>query len=64
MPIRNFRVAIDQSDLDDLQRRLRSARWDRPAPDLGWPVGIEDGFLRRLVGLHSDLVDEVERELR
>jgi len=65
MPIRDFRVAIAESDLDDLQHRLRAARWDTPAPNLGGRVGIEDAFLRRLVDHWQHRFDwrDVERRI-
>jgi pimeloyl-ACP methyl ester carboxylesterase len=65
MSLRDFHVAIAQSDLDDLQRRLQMARWDTPAPDLGWQVGMQDRFLRRLTDHWQHRFDwrAVERQI-
>lgn len=48
MSITPFRIDIPQDDLDDLARRLESARWPDELPDAGWDYGVAAGFLREL----------------
>lgn len=43
-----FRIDIPQTDLDDLHRRLASARWPLARPDDGWSRGIPREHLREL----------------
>lgn len=47
--IRPFRIAIPQSDLDDLDARLARTRWPAELPDVGWSYGTPTGYLRELV---------------
>lgn len=44
-----FRISIPDADLDDLRRRLASARWPAAMPGDGWSRGIPAGYLRELV---------------
>lgn len=46
--IRPFRVAIPDSDLDDLWRRLDHTRWPDELPDVGWAYGVPRDYLREL----------------
>jgi pimeloyl-ACP methyl ester carboxylesterase len=46
--IRPFRIAVPQSDLDDLHRRLELALWPDELPDAGWEYGVAAGYLREL----------------
>ncbi|MFJ9367808.1 epoxide hydrolase family protein [Nocardia sp. NPDC101769] len=46
--IRPFRIAIPQSDLDDLVDRLARARWTRQLPGQGWERGVPVAYLREL----------------
>lgn len=43
-----FRIAVAQSDLDDLHRRLDAARWPDELPDAGWDYGVAASYLRDL----------------
>lgn len=43
------RIAIADSQLDDLRRRLEAARWPAELPGGDWDYGTEQGFLRSLV---------------
>lgn len=44
-----FRIAIPQTDLDDLRARLERARWfDETAPGAGWEGGPDGRYMRRL----------------
>jgi len=58
-------LATLRDDLDDLRRRLDdSAAAAAELPHRERPLLLVNGFLRRLVDLHEELVDEAERELR
>jgi DNA-binding PadR family transcriptional regulator len=58
-------LATLRDDLDDLRRRLDdSAAAAAEIPHRERPLLLVNGFLRRLVDLHEELVDEAERELR
>lgn len=46
--IRPFRIAVPTEQVDDLQRRLRTARWPMPLDDATWEDGTSLAFLRRL----------------
>ena len=46
--IRPFRIAIPQSDLDDLHARLDRTRWPDELAGVGWAYGIPRGYLREL----------------
>ena len=47
--IRPFRLAIAQSELDDLHDRLDRTRWPEELPGVGWAYGVPLGYLRELV---------------
>ncbi|MFI5973248.1 epoxide hydrolase family protein [Streptomyces sp. NPDC051452] len=47
--IRPFRLAVPQSDLDDLYDRLDRTRWPAELPGAGWEYGVPAGYLRELV---------------
>jgi PadR family transcriptional regulator, regulatory protein AphA len=54
-----------RDDIADLTERLgESEAAAEQLPHRRKYLELVNGFLRRLVGLHSDLVDEVERKLR
>ena len=43
-----FKIAIDQSQLDDLKRRLRATRWpDKETPN-DWSQGIPLAYVKEL----------------
>ncbi|MBF9326624.1 epoxide hydrolase family protein [Mycobacteroides chelonae] len=44
-----FRIAVPQSELDDLQRRLDHARWPAPLPTDSWSTGVPTWWLRQIV---------------
>ena len=57
-----FKVAIPDSDLDDMLARIRNTRW---APDVGnadWNYGVERGWLQDLVRYWSEQFDWREQE--
>jgi epoxide hydrolase len=47
--IQPYRVAIPQSDLDDLQARLARVRWPGELPDADWTYGVPLALVRDLV---------------
>lgn len=46
--VRPFELAIPQSDLDELSRRLEAVRWPAPATVPGWEQGVPIEQMRRL----------------
>ena len=47
--IRPYRLAVDESALADLKRRLAQVRWPDEAPEPPWRYGASVGFMRELV---------------
>src|SRR5439155_17731937 len=45
-----FRVEVGDDQLDDLRRRLATARWPEPAPVADWSQGVPLDWLRELCG--------------
>ena len=62
--IRPFRVAIPQTDLDDLAERLARTRWPGEPPGLGWSRGVPLAYLRELAGYWADGFDWRKQEAR
>lgn len=56
-PIEPFRIAVPQTEIDELRRRLRDTRWLSEVPDSGWLYGIDLGFTRDLVTYWADEFD-------
>jgi epoxide hydrolase len=52
-----FRVAIPQSDLDDLHDRLARTRWSSQIPGAGWSRGVPVEYLRELAEYWRDKYD-------
>jgi epoxide hydrolase len=46
--MRNYRIDIPQSDIDDLRRRLLATRWPEEIAGVGWDRGTPVGYLRDL----------------
>lgn len=46
--IRDFRIDIPQSQLDDLEARLAHTRWPDELPGVGWSRGVPVGYLKDL----------------
>lgn len=55
--MRPFPIAVAQTDLDDLRRRLDSARFPAELPGSGWDYGTEQAFLRSVVDRWRDGYD-------
>ncbi len=49
MHIRPFTIDTPRASLDDLERRLRAARWPDEAEGAGWSMGVSRGYLSELV---------------
>ncbi|MBG6140167.1 pimeloyl-ACP methyl ester carboxylesterase [Longispora fulva] len=47
-PMRAYRLAFPQSDLDDLHERLDRTRWPDELPGVGWSYGVPRDHLRDL----------------
>ena len=52
-----FRVSVPEAELDYLRRRLRDTRWPSRVEGAGWDYGIDDEYLRSLVGYWLDEFD-------
>jgi pimeloyl-ACP methyl ester carboxylesterase len=48
-PLEPFTIAIPDSELDDLHRRLVSARWPVELDGAGWDYGTDQAFLRSVI---------------
>jgi pimeloyl-ACP methyl ester carboxylesterase len=48
MSIRPFEISVPDSEIRDLQRRLRETRWPVAIPGAGWEMGMDDLYLRSL----------------
>ncbi|MET8627422.1 epoxide hydrolase family protein [Kitasatospora sp. NPDC004669] len=46
--IHPFRIAVPESDLEDLRRRLDRTRWPDELPGVGWAYGIPRDYLMEL----------------
>jgi microsomal epoxide hydrolase len=55
--IRPFRLAVDESAIADLKRRLAQARWPDEAPEPPWRYGTSVGFMRELVDYWAHAYD-------
>jgi len=48
MSIQPFKIAIPQTDLDDLRERLAHTRWPNQLPGVGWNRGVPLDYLKEL----------------
>jgi pimeloyl-ACP methyl ester carboxylesterase len=55
--VREFRIDVPQSDLDDLRDRLSRTRWPEPATVEGWTQGVPLDYLKRLCRYWADGYD-------
>lgn len=55
--IEPFEIAVDESVLEDLQRRLSSVRWPDAVEDAGWEYGSDLDFVRELVTHWREVYD-------
>ena len=57
-----FKIAIDDSQLEDLKRRLRATRWpDKETPD-DWSQGIPLQYMQEIVAYWAEIYDWRVRE--
>ena len=64
MEIAPFELAVPQTDLDDLARRLDATRWPVPLPGDDWNTGVPVEYLRRLAAVWRDQYDWRASEAR
>jgi epoxide hydrolase len=62
--IRPFRIAIPQTDVDDLRDRLRRTRWSGEIPGQGWSRGVPVGYLQQLAAYWAEGYDWRKQEAR
>jgi pimeloyl-ACP methyl ester carboxylesterase len=55
--VREFRVDIPESDLDDLRERLRRTRWPEPSTIEGWDQGVPLDYAQELCAYWADRYD-------
>lgn len=48
MAPRPFQIAVPDSDIADLKRRIRDTRWPPSMLGVGWSMGLDLGYLREL----------------
>lgn len=60
--IEPFAVFVPDSELDDLQQRLRRTRWPEEVRDAGWDLGVPLGWLKEMVAYWADGFDWREQE--
>jgi microsomal epoxide hydrolase len=56
-PLEPFTIAIPDSELHDLHRRLVSARWPVELDGAGWDYGTDQAFLRSVIDRWADGYD-------
>jgi pimeloyl-ACP methyl ester carboxylesterase len=47
-PVRPFRIAIPEEDIEDLRRRLAQPRWPDEVSGAGWSRGVPADYLKKL----------------
>ena len=62
--IRPFRIAIPQTDLEDLRERLARSRWPHELPGVGWERGTPQSYLEQLVAYWREEFDWRAQEQR
>ncbi|MEU5102358.1 epoxide hydrolase family protein [Streptomyces sp. NPDC021354] len=63
-PIRPFRIAIPQPDLDDLRERLARTRWPDELPGVGWSYGVALDYVREVADYWAEQFDWRAQEAR
>jgi pimeloyl-ACP methyl ester carboxylesterase len=59
-----FRIAVADSDLEDLRQRLRQTRWPEAATVTDWTQGVPLSYVQELCGYWADEYDWRAREAR
>ena len=62
MSVTPFTIAIPESEIEKLRRRLRAARWPDQPTDTGWELGTDIAYLRELVAYWGSGFDWRARE--
>lgn len=57
MDIEPFRIAVGDSEIVDLKRRLMVTRWSPEMPGMGWAMGMDAGYLQSVVAYWQDGFD-------
>jgi pimeloyl-ACP methyl ester carboxylesterase len=52
-----FQIAVPDSEITDLKRRIRDTRWPTSVPGAGWTMGVDLGYLRALADFWSESFD-------
>ncbi|MCP3991247.1 MAG: epoxide hydrolase 1 [Actinomycetia bacterium] len=60
--VRPFTIDIDQSELDDLARRIRATRWPEPETVDDWSQGVPLAYTQELASYWVNAYDWRERE--
>ncbi len=55
--VKPFTINIPQAALDDLQERLKRTRWPDEAPDSGWTMGTNLGYMKHLADYWQNKYD-------
>ncbi|MGC5615981.1 epoxide hydrolase family protein [Georgenia sp. Z1491] len=62
--VRPLTLAVDQTEIDDLARRLDATRWPDEAPDAGWADGLPLAYAKELAEYWRDRFDWRAQEER
>jgi pimeloyl-ACP methyl ester carboxylesterase len=62
--IEPFEIDIPQSEIDDLRRRLQTARWPEAEPVEDWSQGIPLAYLQEVCGYWAEKYDWSDRQAR
>ncbi|SDR56848.1 Pimeloyl-ACP methyl ester carboxylesterase [Rhizobiales bacterium GAS113] len=62
MSVTPFTIAIPETEIAELRRRLRAARWPDQPTDAGWELGTDIAYLRELVAYWGSGFDWRARE--
>jgi pimeloyl-ACP methyl ester carboxylesterase len=52
-----FQIAVPDSEVTDLKRRIRDTRWPTSVLGAGWSMGVDLGYLRALADFWSESFD-------
>ena len=52
-----FQIAVPDSEVTDLKRRIRETRWPKSVLGAGWSMGVDLGYLRALADFWSESFD-------
>lgn len=52
-----FKIAVPESEVTDLRRRIRDTRWPTTVSGAGWSMGLDLGYLRALADFWLESFD-------